>query len=418
MYLGEVRRVAIVGVAVLRSPVPTAPAHHRLRPGGARRTGRDRRAVRLREPGAVGVRGRRGPRAHSGPNLARETVLGSGLDPRTPAYDIQQACGTGVSAVVAADTIALGAAHSAVAGGADTASDAPLAVEDDLRGATVRRPAREGTRWPPEKTLSGVRPSPRVPDIPRNAEPRTGLSMGEHAAITARKRGTTREDQDALAAGSRRRLAGRLRAGVPARSPRRSGESPGTRTCAPVRRPRNSPRSSRCSARTTTTRRRPRAIRRRSPTGRRSCCSPLRGGRRPAGVRSWPVSRRTRRQRWTAWTGRGAADGAGPRGPRGCWSAPVRGRRTSASSRSTRPSPRRSSPRSRPGRSRDSPRWTARGSMSRGLAGDRPPVRGHRRPDRRDPSPRSSRSGRGPARGLISLCAAGGQGVTAILERP
>ncbi|MFE7465854.1 beta-ketoacyl synthase N-terminal-like domain-containing protein, partial [Streptomyces sp. NPDC057499] len=67
-------------------------------------------------------------------NLARETVLGSALDPRTPAYDVQQACGTGLQAVVAAaNKIMLGAVDSAIAGGADTASDAPLGVNDELR---------------------------------------------------------------------------------------------------------------------------------------------------------------------------------------------------------------------------------------------------------------------------------------------
>ncbi|WP_305144168.1 beta-ketoacyl synthase N-terminal-like domain-containing protein, partial [Streptomyces griseus] len=67
-------------------------------------------------------------------NLARETVLGSALDPRTPAYDIQQACGTGLQAVIAAaNQIALGAVDSAIAGGSDTTSDAPLGVNDELR---------------------------------------------------------------------------------------------------------------------------------------------------------------------------------------------------------------------------------------------------------------------------------------------
>lgn len=140
-------------------------------------------------------------------NLARETVLGSGLDPRTPAYDIQQACGTGLQAVIAAaNKIALGAVDSAVAGGADTASDAPLGVNDGLRRILLetRRAKSAGAR---AKALAAVRPRHLVPDIPRNAEPRTGLSMGEHAAVTARKWGVTREDQDLLAATSHQRLA-------------------------------------------------------------------------------------------------------------------------------------------------------------------------------------------------------------------
>ncbi|WP_455352341.1 acetyl-CoA C-acetyltransferase [Streptomyces sp. SYSU K217416] len=140
-------------------------------------------------------------------NLARETVLGSRLDPRTPAYDIQQACGTGLQAVIAAaNKIALGQLDSAVAGGTDTTSDAPLGVNDELRKLLLR--ARRATSLGGRvRALARVRPYHLVPDIPRNAEPRTGLSMGEHAAVTAREWGIAREDQDALAAGSHRRLA-------------------------------------------------------------------------------------------------------------------------------------------------------------------------------------------------------------------
>ncbi|MFE9912665.1 acetyl-CoA C-acetyltransferase [Streptomyces clavifer] len=140
-------------------------------------------------------------------NLARETVLGSALDPRTPAYDIQQACGTGLQAVVAAaNKIMLGAVDSAIAGGADTTSDAPLGVNDQLRRILLdaRRAKSAGGRL---KALAGVRPRHLVPDIPRNSEPRTGLSMGEHAAVTARKWGISRADQDLLAATSHQRLA-------------------------------------------------------------------------------------------------------------------------------------------------------------------------------------------------------------------
>jgi acetyl-CoA C-acetyltransferase len=140
-------------------------------------------------------------------NLARETVLGSRLDPRTPAYDVQQACGTGLQAVIAvANKIALGQLDAGIAGGADTASDAPLAVNDELRrillatrrAKTFKERARELTR---------VRPRHLIPEIPRNAEPRTGLSMGEHAARTAREWGITRHEQDVLAATSHRNLA-------------------------------------------------------------------------------------------------------------------------------------------------------------------------------------------------------------------
>src|SRR3954470_7360371 len=67
-------------------------------------------------------------------NLTRESVLGSRLAPTTPAYDVQQACGTGLeAAVLVANKIALGQIESGIAGGVDTTSDAPLAVNEDLR---------------------------------------------------------------------------------------------------------------------------------------------------------------------------------------------------------------------------------------------------------------------------------------------
>ncbi|WP_415949606.1 acetyl-CoA C-acetyltransferase [Streptomyces sp. KLOTTS4A1] len=147
-------------------------------------------------------------------NLARETLLGSELDPRTPAYDIQQACGTGLQAVIAAaNKIALGQIRSAIAGGTDTASDAPLGVNDRLRRILLeaRRAKTTGARL---KALSRIRPGHVVPDIPRNAEPRTHLSMGEHAAVTARAWGITREAQDELAATSHQRLAAAYERGL------------------------------------------------------------------------------------------------------------------------------------------------------------------------------------------------------------
>ncbi|MFC4033080.1 acetyl-CoA C-acetyltransferase [Streptomyces polygonati] len=139
-------------------------------------------------------------------NLARETVLGSVLDPATPAYDLQQACATGLQSVFAvAAKIALGVIDCGVAGGADTTSDAPLGVNDELRRTLLaaRRAKSPGARL---RALAAVRPRHLVPDIPRNAEPRTGLSMGEHAALTAAEWGITRRAQDELAAASHQRL--------------------------------------------------------------------------------------------------------------------------------------------------------------------------------------------------------------------
>ncbi|KFU79046.1 acetyl-CoA C-acetyltransferase [Amycolatopsis lurida] len=139
-------------------------------------------------------------------NLARESVLGSRLNPATPASDVQMACGTGLQAIInVANKIALGQIDSAIAGGVDTTSDAPLAVNDDLRQILVRLNAAKTL---PErlKLAAKLRPGHIVPEIPRNSEPRTGLSMGEHAALTAKVWEITREAQDELAATSHQRL--------------------------------------------------------------------------------------------------------------------------------------------------------------------------------------------------------------------
>jgi acetyl-CoA C-acetyltransferase len=140
-------------------------------------------------------------------NLTRESVLGSRLSPQTPAYDVQQACGTGLeTAILVANKIALGQIDSAVAGGVDTTSDAPVAVNEDLREVLleVSRAKTLGGRM---KALAGLRPQQLVPAIPSNSEPRTGLSMGEHQAITTLEWGITREAQDELAAASHHNLA-------------------------------------------------------------------------------------------------------------------------------------------------------------------------------------------------------------------
>jgi acetyl-CoA C-acetyltransferase len=140
-------------------------------------------------------------------NLARESVLGSTLAPETPAYDVQQACGTGLEATIAvANKIALGQIDSGVAGGVDTTSDAPLALNEDLREVLLDL-SRTKSNAGRLRTLARLRPQQLVPEIPRNAEPRTGLSMGEHCAIMAREWGIGREEQDELAVRSHHNLA-------------------------------------------------------------------------------------------------------------------------------------------------------------------------------------------------------------------
>lgn len=140
-------------------------------------------------------------------NLTREAVLGSSLSPLTPAVDLAQACGTGLETVIyASNKIRLGQAEVAIAGGVDTASDAPIVVTEGLRKAllTLNRARTLPDRL---KALSRIRPQDLAPVPPAVVEPRTGLSMGESQAITTKKWGITRLAQDQLAAASHHNLA-------------------------------------------------------------------------------------------------------------------------------------------------------------------------------------------------------------------
>ncbi|HET6832207.1 MAG TPA: acetyl-CoA C-acetyltransferase, partial [Solirubrobacterales bacterium] len=123
------------------------------------------------------------------------------------AYDVGQACGTGLeTAILVANKIALGQIESGIACGVDTTSDAPIAINEDLRAVLLELNAAR-SNLDRLRTLAKLRPGQLVPEIPRNSEPRTGLSMGEHTAIMAREWGIAREPQDELAAASHRNLA-------------------------------------------------------------------------------------------------------------------------------------------------------------------------------------------------------------------
>ncbi len=140
-------------------------------------------------------------------NLTRESTLSTELDPRTPAYDLQQACGTGLQALFAvANKIALGQIESGIAGGTDTTSDAPIGVSEGLRKILldVNRAKKPADRL---KHLARIRPKDLVPLIPTNAEPRTGLSMGGHTEITAKEWNVGRKEQDEIAYASQKNLA-------------------------------------------------------------------------------------------------------------------------------------------------------------------------------------------------------------------
>ena len=140
-------------------------------------------------------------------NLTREAALSSALAPDSPACDLQQACGTGLETVIyLANKIRLGQAEVGIAGGVDSASDAPIAVSEGLRRALL---AANAAKTLPARlsALARIRPSHLAPETPRVVEPRTGLSMGEHQALTTAAWGVTRAEQDELAAASHHHLA-------------------------------------------------------------------------------------------------------------------------------------------------------------------------------------------------------------------
>ena len=139
-------------------------------------------------------------------NMTRECVLNTALAPETPAYDIQQACGTGLQAAfLVANKIALGQIEVGVAGGVDTTSDAPIAFGDGLRKALLELNIAK-TGKDRLKALTKINLKDLM-DAPKNGEPRTGLSMGDHQAITALEWGIAREAQDELAASSHQKMA-------------------------------------------------------------------------------------------------------------------------------------------------------------------------------------------------------------------
>ncbi len=141
-------------------------------------------------------------------NLVREAVLSTTLSPETPAFDLQQACGTGLeAAMLVAHKIAVGQIECGAAGGVDTTSDAPIALNETLR-RTLLDLARARSMGQRLRTALRIRPGQFLrPALPRNSEPRTGLSMGEHAELMARQWGIAREEQDALALQSHLNLA-------------------------------------------------------------------------------------------------------------------------------------------------------------------------------------------------------------------
>ncbi|MES2134575.1 MAG: acetyl-CoA C-acetyltransferase [Bacteroidota bacterium] len=140
-------------------------------------------------------------------NLMRECVLGTSLNPATPACDIQQACDTGIEAAVyIANKIALGQIDVGISGGVDSTSNVPIVASEHLR-QTLLAASRSKTFGAKLKQFFKIRPKDLIPVVPAGGEPRTGLSMGEHTEITAKHYSISREDQDQLALESHQKMA-------------------------------------------------------------------------------------------------------------------------------------------------------------------------------------------------------------------
>lgn len=135
-------------------------------------------------------------------NISREAALSSGLSAQTPAYDVQQACATSLeSSVLVGNKIALGQIEVGIAGGVDSASDAPIAVNEQLRKWLLRfnRSKNNGERL---HLFTQLRASMLAPHIPDVRESRTGLTMGDHCELMVKEWGITREAQDQIALAS------------------------------------------------------------------------------------------------------------------------------------------------------------------------------------------------------------------------
>jgi len=146
-------------------------------------------------------------------NLARESVIDSGLSLRTPAVDLQRACGTSIeAAIMIANKIALGQIDCGIAGGTDTVSDAPIVYQDEFRRILLDI---HGARSMAQRILPWFRfrPAHFKPEFPGVREPRTGLSMGESMEITAKEWDVQREHQDQLALASHVKAAAAFDAG-------------------------------------------------------------------------------------------------------------------------------------------------------------------------------------------------------------
>ena len=146
-------------------------------------------------------------------NLAREAVLGTRLAPSTPGVTLQQACGTSLqAAAMIGAKIASGEIECGIAAGSDTTSDAPIVFSKKFSSRLVQLPQQK-TAMDRVRVFKGFSPSELAPQPPNVAEPRTGLSMGQHCELMAREWKVGRAEQDRFAFESHRKGAEAYRTG-------------------------------------------------------------------------------------------------------------------------------------------------------------------------------------------------------------
>ncbi len=146
-------------------------------------------------------------------NLAREAVLGTKLAPSTPGVTLQQACGTSLQAAsMIAAKIATGEIDCGIAAGSDTTSDAPIVFSKKFSTRLVQLPQQK-TAMDRLRVFKGFSPRELAPQPPNVAEPRTGLTMGQHCELMAREWKVTREAQDRFAFESHKKGAEAYRSG-------------------------------------------------------------------------------------------------------------------------------------------------------------------------------------------------------------
>lgn len=146
-------------------------------------------------------------------NIAREAALGSRLAQTTPGITLIQACGTSLQAAMGIGAkIALGQIECGIAVGSDTTSDAPIVFTKKF-AQRLTEMSRKKSTWEKVKTFKGLSPAELAPQPPSVAEPRTGLSMGQHCELMAQEWEITRQDQDILAYNSHMKAADAYRSG-------------------------------------------------------------------------------------------------------------------------------------------------------------------------------------------------------------